>query len=220
MHAFLSNENLNNFFWRADVFLRITFFAAQLLLDITSTMVFGPILTDSSQRWSSESSIRCRRPYGLSTANAGQLLDQAVIVTIHIQVGTLTDAFSFSPPILTAVTVGNAPTIGATYFTLAGLQIGLINYCPKLRPGGSAAESIKWLSDTSVAGKIAAGTKATLQVEITVGRRENRLTEGVSYDIPDITAPQYSYYSAALGALGLSPVYFFFPFKIQYLCSL
>ncbi len=128
------------------------------------------------------------------------------MVTIQTQAGTLTDAFTFPPPLLTGVPVGNAPTVGATSLRLSGSLIGFIDYCPRLRVGGTASEAIGWVSDSSLAGKVAAGTKATLVVDVTVGRRRNFLSQAASYDIPAIVAPMFTYFSAALGALGLSPV--------------
>ena len=139
--------------------------------------------------------------------------DQAIMVTIQTQAGTLTDAFTFPPPVLTGVPVGNAPTVGATSLSLTGVLIGFIDYCPRLRVGGTTAEAIGWVSDSSLAGKVAAGTKATLVVDDTVGRRKNFLSQAASYDIPDIIAPKFTYYSAALGALGFSPVQRYKSFK-------
>jgi hypothetical protein len=147
----------------------------------------------------------CRKPYGISVAS-GLPKDQAIMVTIQTQTGTVTDAFTFPPPVLTGVPVGNAPTIGAVSLKLTGVMIGFIDYCPRLRVGGTTAEAIGWISDSSLSGKVAAGTKATLVVDVTVGRRKNFLTQAASYDIPDIIAPRFSFYSAALGAFGLSPV--------------
>lgn len=158
------------------------------------------------QRWSSSSTVMCRRPYGITVSSSTSEKDSAVIITIRIQVGTLTDAFSFPLPVLTGVTVGNAPTSGDTFMQFTGVTIGFINYCPRLRIGGTAVEAVGWVSDSSLAGKVAAGTKATLVVDITVGKRQNYLTQAASYDMPDVVAPRFSYYSVALLLLGASPV--------------
>ena len=160
----------------------------------------------ATQRWVSGSTVICRKPYGISTATSSSVEDSAVIVTIHIQVGTLTDAFTFPLPVLTGVPVGNAPTVGATTMQFSGLLIGSIDYCPRINVGSTAAEAIGWISDSSLAAKVAAGASATLVVDVTVGTRSNFLSQAASYDIPDIVAPTFSYFSVALFLLGASPV--------------
>jgi hypothetical protein len=87
-----------------------------------------------------------------------------------------------------------------------GITIGFIDYCPRLRVGGTAVEAVGWISDSTISGKVAAGTKATLIVDITVAKRRNYLSKAASYDVPVIVAPRFSYFSVALLLLGASPV--------------
>jgi hypothetical protein len=90
--------------------------------------------------------------------------------------------------------------------TISGYTFGFINYCPTLRVQGTSAAALGWISDSSLVTKVASGSKATMGISVSIVRRENILTEAASYDVPDIAAPTYSFYSAALGALGISPV--------------
>ncbi|KAJ1475837.1 hypothetical protein T484DRAFT_1827001 [Baffinella frigidus] len=127
--------------------------------------------------WASDSSLVCMAASGI-----GQTLSSTV--TVGVQVGSLIKAGSYTsydaPTLFSAITA-NLPLAVVASVTLSGSGLGLADYSPASRVGGTAGEASVWHSDTTLSCKAAPGVGSTLRVSVTAAATSG---SALSYDRP------------------------------------
>jgi hypothetical protein len=154
--------------------------------------------------WDSDSSMRCMTPSGV-------MQTRRVAVTVGVRVGTLTEIFSYNIPSLVNMTIdpenpirANCPTTGASLVEVQGTNFAIVDYSPSLRAGGSGCEMSKWVSETSVRCKMAAGIQATMRLVVTHGVSVGTVSRVLSYDAPTVKVVPATVNHATTGKVTVS----------------
>jgi len=132
---------------------------------------FGNRSCDASD-WVADSSLKCKVP---------QETDSYIRISA---VGTLSSAFTFQRPLLTATDPVHAASQSLASITILGSNFGIIDPTIKIRIGGTAMMSGEWHSDSSVAGKLSIGIGGSKTVVITSNRVAGSTSRFFSYDGP------------------------------------
>jgi len=131
--------------------------------------------------WTSSSTTQCRMSVGVTNS----LL---VLVTAGQRSGSLSQLVSYdNPKIRDAVDWlrNNLPTTGSISLSITGVSIGEKDKTGAVRVSGSAGESTRWVSDSSIHSMAVAGAFNHTVVRVTVDQRlDGSLTGTVSYDCP------------------------------------
>ena len=129
--------------------------------------------------WTSDSSVACRVPgnsLGLSVPS-----DSGAVITVQSRVASLTKSLTYTQPAIASVSTVNVPATGKSSITvvgfrfgsglsfLYGIEVGAVDSSTQLRTGRTACESTVWISDSSVAAKVAGGFDQQLGILVSVG---------------------------------------------------
>jgi hypothetical protein len=90
----------------------------------------------------------------------GRRAPHNLMVSVGVQVGTLSAAFCYDGPVPSSALPVNAPTSGMVSFSLTGTNFGVHDYTQKTRVGGTSCLDTEWTSDTSVRGHLSDGVQA------------------------------------------------------------
>jgi hypothetical protein len=134
--------------------------------------------------WSTTSAVLCHSPAGKGVA-------KALSMTITAQAGTGAAAFTYDAPVLTFVTLTNAPTLGSSTVSIMGTNFGEA-LALKDKPvvgaiGASNCVSMLWISTTSAHCTTAAGIGKVLTKALTIEGIVGSSTEVFTYDSAVIT---------------------------------
>ena len=116
--------------------------------------------------WISSTTVYCRSPSGISAT-------RRVRVTAGQQTATITESYSFERPMLSDLLPGNAAATGRMTVTCLGSNFGLVDFTIAFRVGGTACEASRWVADSSVKCKLAAGVSSNRWVEVSAGGRKS-----------------------------------------------
>jgi hypothetical protein len=149
------------------------------ILDDTPKARLGGSGCESSQ-WVSDTNIYCMVPRGSSGRHTATL-------TIDPKKSTKINLFSYNRPALSALEKRNLPTRSSHTMTLTGHDFATLDNTAYARPGATAAEFSRWVSDSSVLGfggrdGVCRGHPAT----VTVGLQLGTVTEVLTFDAPAI----------------------------------
>ena len=123
----------------------------------------------------SETSILCKTPRGL-------LFGYGFIATVGTRAKTLSDAFSYDASYIYENFLGNGPTSGGSVVTVKGQSYGWLDMTTKLRYGGTACDSTRWLSTTALLCTIPEGNGIMKSVTVSVHFLRTTLSRAFSYD--------------------------------------
>ena len=155
----------------------------------------------TSSSWISDSSL-------LSIVASGSGVDLSVSVTIASLVGTILYELSYDAPAIHAAVPSNLETLGKSISTVSGYNFGSSRYSPNNKMGGTASTAIKWVSDSNMACKTAAGA-GVVKVIITVQNNLGTSKLQASYDRPFILTPSATnFYVAGLSQIALTGSFF------------
>ncbi|KAJ1470339.1 hypothetical protein T484DRAFT_1848117, partial [Baffinella frigidus] len=113
-----------------------------------------------------------------------------IAVTAGVTTSTLSDAFSFAPP-LPAGVLGNhsaGASVGGWVATVAGAGYGAWGVTARGRGGGTACEATQWRSDSLVECRVAASVGRTLPAAVTAARQAGTLQDAWNILPPLLTA--------------------------------
>jgi hypothetical protein len=116
--------------------------------------------------WVSSTTVVCASASGASAT-------RRVLLTSGQLPATVTEAYSYERPMLDDIIPGNAAATGRMTVTFVGRNFGLVDFTVALRIGGTSCESSRWVADSAVKCKLAAGVSANRWVEVSVGRRKS-----------------------------------------------
>ena len=162
----------------------MTVFGSELGASVWSSSGRMGLTAAEASIWSSASSILCKSTAG-SNLPGGHLF---MVVTALVQVGTLSQAFTFNSPISSffpANQPGRGNTVGLTMF---GSDFGVFETSLAGRFGPTACESSQWTSDSTLRCLVAAGTFASLSAAVTVAHAVDSASMVVSYDMPRLAS--------------------------------
>jgi len=144
----------------------------------TASVALGGSNSEAT-RWVTDSSLHAKAP----TAAWGTRKDLNAIVSVPAKQETLSNALTYSgPEVGSSVVVSNAPASGAMSVTMVGLGLGL-PVSPKTRFGRTQAEIFRWLSDTAIMSKVAAG-RSKAHASVSIYPRLCTATGLLSFDSP------------------------------------
>lgn len=140
----------------------------------------------AASMWTSDTSLAC-------ATSTGAYSGLALLITIQRAVsGTRSLALSYDAPAVAATAANaNQPAVGGTSTTrFEGSAFGIVGYSAGGRVGATATLSSRWLSDTSLSARAAAGMALDLAVQVSVASVANlgTITGSVSYDAPSISS--------------------------------
>jgi hypothetical protein len=185
-----------------------------------------------ASRWVSDSGVECKSAGGVGPRWGAGL---PVVLSAGWQCGSVTRAWSYDGPVVSAVSVTNGPITGSTSVTVVGQRMGLSGYSAGVRlglhfisgnqsnasGGGSACEASRWVSDSGVGCKSAGGVGprwgAGLPVVLSAGWQCGSVTRAWSYDGPVVsesigTVTFISVTSGGVAGAAVCPVLVFTPF--------
>jgi len=122
------------------------------------------------------------------TAAAGSGNALTTSITTATGSAQLQSYFTHDTPVLTAVSVINGPTAGAAVVTVSGINFGTLDYSLTATIGGNAFSAVTYVSDSSVIGRVAAGTGTDKMIALTLGSRVSSVDVRFSYDPPSVLA--------------------------------
>jgi len=119
-----------------------------------------------------------------------------LIVSVSQAVGTASGGLSYDSPTVSSTGPhlgwANIPSIGRTYLTVAGTNLGSLATSHKLRIGLTGCEEQQWTSDTTISCKAPNGWERSVESVITVMREYGGRTNFHSYDIQLLKLPKTS----------------------------
>ena len=153
-------------------------------------------------RWRSDSGVECKAGGAVGGGAMRQGEGLPVVVTVGLQQGSLTQAWSYDGAAVSAAgNSSNGPSSGSTSATVAGSSLGSWGYSGKARVGrgaassmdmrgGTACEASTWRSTSGVQCKLSAGVGGGsplqrgqgLPVVVTFGLQQGSRTQAWCYD--------------------------------------
>jgi hypothetical protein len=128
----------------------------------------------------SDTSIRCKPSMGSDKA-----LD--LHLTVSGIMGTSMSVFTYDAPAVTATSVFNAVTTGATTVLISGVNLGPVDYSPTARVGVSLCLTTSWNSDTTMSCSVSPGSGGTHSIDVEVAQLMGTMQGMFSYDSPIVT---------------------------------
>ena len=113
--------------------------------------VMSAMTSAESTLWISASSVRSKSSSGISPT-------RPILITVSSEVGSVTNAHSFSAASISSSKNSNGITTGSVSITVTGASIGMVSYSSGARSGRSAAEASMWMSDSSLESLTPGGT--------------------------------------------------------------
>jgi hypothetical protein len=172
----------------------------------------GTVYTDVSQRgrlgqtacentaWLSDSSLLCRPSCGLQSSHK-------TLVTAGLLQTTRTEVFSIDVGVLIVAMPSNYASIGATFMTVQGSNMGLSTYTGRIRDGQTACEASEWISETSMRCRAATGYGSGFVV-LTAGQKASSICSACTFDVPIISSitptNMMTVYSVSMTLAGLN----------------
>ena len=96
-----------------------------------------------------------------------------------------------------AVSPGNRASTGSVSITIVGTLLATADYTAMARIENTACEASVWESATSLACRVAGGSRATMRLSVTAGVIAGTTSESVSYDAPSLSSFLSSRYNRA-----------------------
>ena len=123
--------------------------------------------------WVSDTSVIASRIASLTGGS------KHVLVTVGLQAGSMTEAWSADDVRLSAI---ERNTTGSAWMTVRGNSIGIFEHTQRGRAGHSACEASTWVSDTSILASLASRAGGSKHVLVTGGHQAGSMTEAWSAD--------------------------------------
>eukprot|EP00960_Hanusia_phi_P068982 766978-Hanusia_phi.AAC.4 len=127
--------------------------------------------------WDSVSSVMCQ-------ASAGSGSTKAVALTSGQTVATTSESFTYDSPDLRSIENRTITTEGGQFLTFFGSQFVAFDVSPAVAVEFTVCELTRWISDSSVIGKVASGISLNLNIRITLEERISDLTLSFTYSNP------------------------------------
>ena len=119
---------------------------------------------------------------------AGEGSSLTVVITVKGRISTLTSAFAYTPPTVTAINPGNYPTSGGS-ITVRGSNFGTTAASIEVTVDSTSCTPVTYFSHTSVRCKVQEGVAANRPVKITVqGQQSSSLANAFDYDAPVVSS--------------------------------
>ena len=134
-----------------------------------SSYTLGVRLGDSACEatdWVSSTAVRC-------ASAGGVFATRRVLLTSGQEPSTITETYSYERPMLSEVLPANAAATGRMTITCFGSNFGLVDYTVAFRVGGTSCEASRWVADSAVKCKLAAGVSSNRWVEVSAGVRKS-----------------------------------------------
>lgn len=117
--------------------------------------------------WTSDSSVA-------TMASAGAFNGTIVRLTTEQRLdGSLTETLSYDSPLDTDVRPTHNPSSGRSIITVAGFNLALFDTTTKVRMGGSACESSRWISATTLLCRLSSGTGSAHSMVVTIFKQSS-----------------------------------------------
>ena len=131
-----------------------------------------------AMKWTSDSEMTLKVPAGCGK-------EKTVVVTSCLQVGSLSQAVSYKPPMVSSAATPNQATVGGYQFvTVAGSSFVAYDTTARAAVGFTAAVQTEWQSETSIRTSPSAGACSGHDVIVTVCNQMGTLSLALSYDRP------------------------------------
>jgi hypothetical protein len=134
-----------------------------------------------STQWASDSRVACK-------AAQARFQDPAVVVTVASQISTKLNAITHDFTTLSQMHQSNARPSNISTVVVTGTALGNFALTHQLCVSGSAADSSRWISDSSLAARVPSGSGTSQKTSITVGFNVGSVSLSVSYDHPSVLA--------------------------------
>ena len=105
------------------------------------------------------------------------------MMTAGTRGGSVSGAMSFDVALVSVAHASNRPGTGPAVVTVSGLGLGIVLNTMRARAGHTGCESTKWVSETSVVGRLGHGAGSTRRLVMTVAHRGDSLTHAWSEDV-------------------------------------
>eukprot|EP00961_Rhodomonas_salina_P238136 3218554-Rhodomonas_salina.1 len=136
--------------------------------------------TVEASEWVSDSSIRCSTASGIGTT-----LDLAV--TVGRSTNTAVFVVSYAHPEMSAVPTSNIQRGGAAQLLVIGRGLGAASYSARARTDDTSCAATSWVSDSTVLGKVAHGSRNSVSVMMTVGSSAATVSQAASFNVPAVS---------------------------------
>ena len=134
-------------------------------------------------QWTSETAV-------IAKSSRGFFSSSSVIITVSEQVSSTSDAFSYDKPDRIFPSPPNAPTLGRLENIGArGENLGWIDFCARVRIGGTDCEHSKWVSDSEIRCGVPAGPqeRGGFGLVLTVfGLKSSTCVECFTFNVPAV----------------------------------
>lgn len=130
-----------------------------------------------SSIWTSESSMICKSPSGVSRG----ISDTVVAASVGLQSNTVSAAFSYDGFLITGFTPLTSSSTGFNSVPVLGIGFGSVDYCVLTLIGATSCEASVWVSDAQLNCKTSSGTGQALNGKILGGSRANIYEAALSY---------------------------------------
>ena len=131
--------------------------------------------------WVADTELVCKIPRAYGSTHR-------VAVTAGLSLGTLTEALSFSVPVLSLAVPANSVGVGGANVSLTGSHLVNYDVSPTARIGKTACEFSIWQAETSITCRVARGMSHYIPVMITVGVQVSELSSAMSYDVASVSS--------------------------------
>merc|ERR1712167_370416 len=101
--------------------------------------------------------------------------------------GTSMSAFTYDAPAVTATSVFNAVTTGATTVLISGVNLGPVDYSPSARVGSTFCLTTSCNTDTTMSCSVSPGSGGTHSIDVEVAQLMGTMQGMFSYDSPIVT---------------------------------
>ena len=125
--------------------------------------------------WESDTSLRCKLSQDVRSS-------RRYLTTVGTRLGSATDGFSMELFAASLSRRVNVVSTSSTSLTLYGSDLGLTTYTSAFTLSRTACERTTWQADTSVACMSCSGSRSSLRVSITSGKKDGSLTFAFSKD--------------------------------------
>jgi hypothetical protein len=136
-----------------------------------------------ASEWVSDTAVQCRVCSGVSST-------LRVMATVGEQVASSSQAMSYDASaafyLISSTMSVNRASMQESTFTVKGAGFGITRYSGHVTSGMTDSLSTRWISETSIAGKVARGTGATSPIVISVAVQVGTVTDILSVDIPAV----------------------------------
>ena len=128
-------------------------------------------------RWVSSTTIR-------ALVSSGRWSTVHFVISVGEQVSSLSHLHSYQLPTMKLHSPGNKASTGSRIIAISGAGLGILGITGVSVSGKTSSESTVWISDTSIAERVAAGVSGSLLHAITSGMLVGSASIAQSFDVP------------------------------------